>query len=142
MIYNTFASFKTTHLKNITNIGILAHVDAGKTSLTENFLFLSGAIKNPGSVDLGSSVTDSMELEKERGISIRSASVSFTWKNLQINLIDTPGHTDFSSEVERALSVLDGAILLVSAVEGVQAHTITLWEGIKKREIPCLLFLK
>ncbi|MFC2106771.1 GTP-binding protein [Bacteroidota bacterium] len=129
------------NLKGIINIGILAHVDAGKTSITENFLFHSRAIKSMGNVDQGSSVTDSMELEKERGISIRSASVSFKWKDHTINLIDTPGHTDFSSEVERALSVLDGAILLISTVEGVQAHTLTLWEGIKNAGIPCLFFI-
>lgn len=128
-------------MKGIKNIGILAHVDAGKTTITENFLFLANAIKSLGSVDQGSSVTDSMSLEKERGISIRSASVSFIWKDYTINLIDTPGHTDFSAEVERALAVLDGVILVISAVEGVQAHTITLWEGIKNSGIPCLIFV-
>lgn len=128
-------------MKGIKNIGILAHVDAGKTTITENFLFLTNAIKSLGSVDQGSSVTDSMSLEKERGISIRSASVSFTWKDYTINMIDTPGHTDFSAEVERALAVLDGVILVISAAEGVQAHTITLWEGIKQSGIPCLFFI-
>lgn len=128
-------------MKGIKNIGILAHVDAGKTTITENFLYLSNAIKSLGSVDQGSSITDSMALEKERGISIRSASVSFSWQDYTINLIDTPGHTDFSAEVERALSVLDGVILVISAVEGVQSHTITLWEGIKQAGIPCLFFI-
>lgn len=128
-------------MKGIKNIGILAHVDAGKTTITENFLYLSNAIKSMGSVDQGSSVTDSMTLEKERGISIKSGSVSFNWKDYTINLIDTPGHTDFSAEVERALAVLDGVILVISAVEGVQSHTITLWEGIKQAGIPCLFFI-
>ena len=86
----------------------MAHVDAGKTTITENFLYLSNAINSLGSVDQGSSVTDSMTLEKERGISIKSASVSFNWKDYTINLIDTPGHTDFSAEVERARGELLG----------------------------------
>jgi len=128
-------------VKGIKNIGILAHVDAGKTTITENFLYLSNAIKSMGSVDQGSSVTDSMALEKERGISIKSASVSFNWIDYTINLIDTPGHTDFSAEVERALAVLDGVILVVSAAEGVQSHTITLWDGIKQAGIPCIFFI-
>ena len=123
-------------MKGIINIGILAHVDAGKTTITENFLFISNAINDLGSVNQGSSVSDSMSLEKERGISIRSSSISFLWKNYTINLIDTPGHTDFSAEVERALVVLDGVILVISAVEGVQSHTITLWEGIKQSGTP------
>lgn len=128
-------------MKQIKNIGILAHVDAGKTTITENFLYLANAIKAKGSVDAGSSISDSMSLEKERGISIRNASVSFQWKGCTINLIDTPGHADFSAEVERALSVLDGVILVVSAVEGVQAHTITLWESIKQIGTPCIVFI-
>ncbi len=128
-------------MKGIKNIGILAHVDAGKTTITENFLYLSDAIKAMGSVNHGSSVSDSMALEKERGISIQSVSVSFSWKDFTVNLIDTPGHTDFSAEVERALAVMDGVILVISAVEGVQSHTITLWEGIKKSGIPCLFFI-
>jgi len=128
-------------LKKIKNIGILAHVDAGKTTITEHFLFLSGAIKSIGNVDKGSSVSDSMALEKERGISIRSTGVSFDWQDHQINLIDTPGHADFSAEVERSLAVMDGVILVISAVEGVQSHTITLWEAIKKRGLPCLFFI-
>ena len=127
--------------RKIKNIGILAHVDAGKTTITENFLFLSKAIKNKGNVDNGTSITDSMDLEKQRGISIRSTSVSFNWKDYTINLIDTPGHSDFSAEVERALAVLDGVVLVVSAVEGVQSHTITLWYAIKQMGILCLIFI-
>jgi len=123
------------------NIGILAHVDAGKTTLTEHFLYNSGAIRTLGSVDKGSTNTDSLTLEKERGISIKAATTSFEWKNTKINLIDTPGHVDFSSEVERALCVVDAVILVVSAVEGVQAHTINIWESLQELQIPTLIFI-
>jgi len=123
------------------NIGILAHVDAGKTTLTEHFLYNSGAIRTLGSVDKGSTNTDSLTLEKERGITIKAASTSFVWKNNKINLIDTPGHVDFSSEVERALCVIDAAVLVVSAVEGVQSHTINIWESLRKLNIPTLIFI-
>ncbi len=128
-------------MKRIKNIGILAHVDAGKTTITENFLYVSNAIKAKGSVDQGSSISDSMWLEKERGISIRNSSVTFNWHASTINLIDTPGHADFSAEVERALAALDGVVLVISAVEGVQSHTITLWESIKQMGTPCLIFI-
>ncbi|NOX46313.1 MAG: TetM/TetW/TetO/TetS family tetracycline resistance ribosomal protection protein [Chlorobi bacterium] len=127
--------------KKIKNIGILAHVDAGKTTLTESFLFLANAIKQKGNVDRGSAVTDNLDVEKERGISVRAASASFFWKDYQINLIDTPGHADFSAEVERTLSVMDGAILIISAAEGVQAHTYTLWEALKNMNIPVIIFI-
>ncbi|PWJ41811.1 GTP-binding protein [Sediminitomix flava] len=127
--------------KNIRNIGILAHVDAGKTTLTENFLYHSGAVKQLGSVDQGTAKTDSLAIEKERGISVKAAFTSFEWKNTQINLIDTPGHIDFSSEVERTIRALDGAILLVSAVEGIQAHTETIWEALKAQKIPTLIWI-
>ena len=123
------------------NIGILAHVDAGKTTLTEKMLELSGRIKSAGSVDKGTSVTDSLEVEKERGISVRSASVSLNWKGKTINIIDTPGHIDFSSEVDRTLLALDFAVLVISAVEGVQAHTENLWSALEKLEIPALIFI-
>lgn len=128
-------------MAQIYNIGVLAHVDAGKTTITENLLFLSGAIRNMGSVDKGSAITDSLSIEQQRGISVRSATVSFHWKDQQINLIDTPGHADFSAEVERVLRVLDGAILVVSAVEGVQAHTFSLWEALRDLEIPTIIFV-
>ena len=126
---------------NIRNIGILAHVDAGKTTLTEQMLYLSGAINKKGSVDKGTSHTDFLDIERQRGISIQSAHTSFIWNNIKINLIDTPGHTDFTSEVERILPALDGAILVISAAEGVQAHTESLWKALKDRQIPCLLFI-
>lgn len=123
------------------NIGILAHVDAGKTTLTEHFLYNSGAIRTLGSVDKGSTSTDSLDLEKERGISIKAAVTSFEWKGTKINLIDTPGHVDFSSEVERALCVVDAVILVVSAVEGVQAHTLNIWDSLQDLQIPTLIYV-
>lgn len=127
-------------LKKIT-IGILAHVDAGKTSLTECLLHTSGATKSRGSVDKGSAITDGLAMEKSRGISIKTATVDFVWKDTQINIVDTPGHIDFSAEVDRAFSVLDLVILVVSAVEGVQAHTLNLWESIRERQLPVLVFM-
>lgn len=127
--------------ESIRNIGILAHVDAGKTSVTENFLYIGGKIKTPGSVDNGTAQTDFLDIERERGISIKSAFTTFEWKNTQINLVDTPGHVDFSSETERVLRIIDGAILIVSAVEGVQAHTETLWLALKERNIPVIFFI-
>ncbi len=123
------------------NIGVFAHVDAGKTTLTEHFLYNSGAIRTLGSVDKGSTSTDSMDLEKERGISIKAAMTSFKWKNTKINLIDTPGHVDFSSEVERVLCVVDAAILVISAVEGVQAHTLNIWDSLQELQIPTIIFI-
>ncbi|MCO6007231.1 TetM/TetW/TetO/TetS family tetracycline resistance ribosomal protection protein [Actinoallomurus purpureus] len=123
------------------NIGVLAHVDAGKTTLTERLLFHAGVIDEPGSVDRGTTQTDSMELERRRGITIRSAVVSFTIDDLKVNLIDTPGHSDFISEVERAVRVLDGAVLVVSAVEGVQAQTRVLMRVLTRLRIPTLIFV-
>jgi ribosomal protection tetracycline resistance protein len=124
------------------NLGILAHVDAGKTSLTERLLFTAGVIDEPGSVDAGSTRTDSMELERQRGITIKAAVVSFPiTDDVTVNLIDTPGHPDFIAEVERALSVLDGAILVVSAVEGIQAQTRVLLRALKRMRLPTLIFV-
>ncbi len=127
--------------KKILTIGILAHVDAGKTSLTECFLYTSGTTKNRGNVDKGSAITDGLAMEKSRGISIKTATVDFHWKDTHINIVDTPGHIDFSAEVDRALSVLDLVVLVVSAVEGVQAHTLNLWESIRERALPVLVFV-
>ncbi|WP_433241833.1 GTP-binding protein [Streptosporangium sp. CA-135522] len=123
------------------NIGILAHVDAGKTSLTERLLFDTGAIDRLGSVDTGSTQTDTNDIERRRGITIRSAVASFTVGALRVNLIDTPGHSDFISEVERALGVLDGAVLVLSAVEGVQAQTRVLMKTLRKMRLPTLIFV-
>ena len=123
------------------NLGILAHVDAGKTSLTERLLYAAGVIDEVGSVDDGSTQTDSLALERQRGITIKSAVVSFAIDDLTVNLIDTPGHPDFIAEVERALSVLDGAVLVVSAVEGVQAQTRVLMRTLQRLRIPTLIFV-
>jgi ribosomal protection tetracycline resistance protein len=123
------------------NLGILAHVDAGKTSLTERLLYNAGIIDRVGSVDSGSTQTDSMELERRRGITIQSAVVAFRLGGTTVNLIDTPGHTDFIAEVERALRVLDGAVLVVSAVEGVQAQTRVLFRTLERLGVPTLLFV-
>ena len=128
-------------LNNIRNIAILAHADAGKTTITENFLYLCGIIKKPGSVDNGTSQTDFLNVEKERGISVRSAQTLLKWNDTQINLIDTPGHVDFSSDVERVLRIIDGAVLVVSAVEGVQAHTETIWNALQTNNIPTIIFI-
>ncbi|MBK7214028.1 MAG: GTP-binding protein [Bacteroidales bacterium] len=123
--------------RQIRNIAILAHADAGKTSITEQMLYLGGVVKKPGSVDEGTTQTDFLPVEKQRGISIRSALVAFKWKDIFINLVDTPGHVDFSADVQRSLRAVDGAILVISAVEGVQAHTESLWNVLKQAKIPC-----
>jgi ribosomal protection tetracycline resistance protein len=123
------------------NLGILAHVDAGKTSLTERLLFAAGVIDEIGSVDRGSTQTDTLALERQRGITIKSAVVSFGIGDLTVNLIDTPGHPDFIAEVERVLSVLDGAVLVISAVEGVQAQTRLLMRTLRRLGIPVLIFV-
>jgi ribosomal protection tetracycline resistance protein len=123
------------------NLGILAHVDAGKTSLTERLLFAAGIIDEIGSVDDGSTQTDSLALERQRGITIKSAVVSFTVADVTVNLIDTPGHPDFIAEVERVLGVLDGAVLVVSAVEGVQAQTRVLMRTLQRLRIPVIFFV-
>ncbi|MBM3278123.1 MAG: TetM/TetW/TetO/TetS family tetracycline resistance ribosomal protection protein [Candidatus Handelsmanbacteria bacterium] len=127
--------------RRIRNLGILAHVDAGKTTLTEDLLFLSGSLRALGSVDKGTSLSDGLEVERKRGISVRASTLSCAWQGVQINLIDTPGHVDFSSEVERALRVLDGAVLVLSAVEGLQAQTEPLWNALAARKIPVLVFI-
>lgn len=123
------------------NIGIVAHVDAGKTSLTERILFETNVIKEIGRVDSGSTQTDSMELERQRGITIKASVVSFFIDDVKVNVIDTPGHADFIAEVERSFRVLDGAILVISAVEGVQAQTKILMRTLQKLNIPTILFV-
>ena len=123
------------------NLGILAHVDAGKTTLTERLLFTSGVIEQPGSVDAGTTLTDSLPLERRRGITIKSAVASFPIADVDVNLIDTPGHPDFIAEVDRVLSVLDGVVLVVSAVEGVQPQTRILMRSLERLRIPALLFV-
>ena len=123
------------------NIGIVAHVDAGKTTLTEQLLFAAGATRKAGNVDDGTTATDSLSVERERGISVRLATETFYWHEHQINLIDTPGHVDFSAEVERSLRALDCAILVISAVEGVQANTSNIFEALQNLQIPTLIFI-
>jgi ribosomal protection tetracycline resistance protein len=123
------------------NLGILAHVDAGKTTLTERLLYAAGVIDEIGSVDAGTTQTDSLALEQQRGITIKSAVVSFPVKDVTVNLIDTPGHPDFIAEVERALSVLDGAVLVISAVEGVQPQTHILMRALQRLRVPTLMFV-
>ncbi len=123
------------------NLGILAHVDAGKTSLTERLLYETHVIDAIGSVDDGTTQTDTLDLERRRGITIKSAVVSFVVDDVTVNLIDTPGHPDFIAEVERVLTVLDGAVLVISAVEGVQAQTRVLLRSLQRLRIPTLLFV-
>lgn len=123
------------------NIGIVAHVDAGKTSLTERILYETNVIKEIGRVDSGNTQTDSMELERQRGITIKASVVSFFIDDIKVNVIDTPGHADFIAEVERSFRVLDGAILVISAVEGVQAQTKILMRTLQKLNIPTILFV-
>lgn len=127
------------------NLGIVAHVDAGKTSLTERLLFEAGAIDAPGSVDAGTTRTDSLALERRRGITIRAAVTTFALDDgpdrLVVNLVDTPGHPDFIAEVERSLGVLDAAVLVLSSVEGVQPQTVVIWRALRRIGVPTLLFV-
>lgn len=123
------------------NIGILAHVDAGKTTITEHILHCTGVTREIGSVDKGTSGIDFMEVERKRGISVRAVTTSFEWKGHQINLIDTPGHVDFSGEVERTLTALDSAVLTISAKDGIQPHTEVILTALIKMNIPVLIFI-
>jgi ribosomal protection tetracycline resistance protein len=128
-------------MKSIRNIGIIAHVDAGKTTITEQMLFLTGELRKLGSVDAGTSAMDKLSVEKARGISVRAATIQFEYKDTIINLIDTPGHSDFVGEVERSLSVLDGAIIVLSAAEGIEAQTPLLWHFLQLLKIPTIIFI-
>ena len=129
------------NLKNLRNIGIIAHIDAGKTTVTERMLFLSGAKHRVGKVDSGTTTTDDDQEEQERGITIYSACVTFDWKDIHINLLDTPGHVDFTAEVERSLRVLDGAVVVFSAREGVEAQSETVWRQANKYNVPRIAFI-
>ena len=128
-------------IKNLRNIGIIAHIDAGKTTVTERMLFYSGFTHRLGDVDKGTTVTDSYVEEQERGITIFSACVTFPWKDYTINLIDTPGHVDFTAEVERSLRVLDGGVVVFSAREGVEAQSETVWRQADKYRVPRIAFI-
>ncbi len=123
------------------NIGIFAHVDAGKTTLSEQMLLHSGRIREAGSVDSGTAHTDDLPVERRRGISVRATCVSLEWKDTTIHMIDTPGHTDFSAEIERSFWALDAAILVIDSVQGVQPQTETLFRALREQNIPGLLFL-
>jgi ribosomal protection tetracycline resistance protein len=123
------------------NLGIVAHVDAGKTSLTERLLYEAGVIDAPGSVDAGTTRTDSMSLERRRGITIRASVTSFASGDLVVNLLDTPGHPDFIAEVERSLGVLDAAVLVLASVEGVQPQTVAIWRALRRIGVPTVLFV-
>jgi elongation factor G len=131
----------TKQLHNIRNIGIIAHIDAGKTTLTERMLYLSGAKHRVGEVDKGNTTTDDDAEEQDRGITIYAACVTFDWKDVHINLLDTPGHVDFTAEVERSLRVLDGAVVVFSAREGVEAQSETVWRQADKYQIPRIAFI-
>src|SRR5438067_117232 len=133
--------FRSRLLGRTLNLGILAHVDAGKTTLTERLLYAAGVTDAPGSVDAGTTRTDYLSLERQRGITIRAAVVSFAVGDVTVNLVDTPGHPDFIAEVERSLGVLDGVVLVVSAVEGVQPQTRILWRALERLRLPTILFL-
>src|SRR5210317_1444759 len=123
------------------NIGIIAHIDAGKTTTTERILFYTGKTHRIGSVDDGTTVTDWMEQERERGITIVSAAVTAEWKNHRINIIDTPGHIDFTAEVQRSLRVLDGGIVIFDAVQGVEPQSETVWRQADRYEVPRICFV-
>ena len=128
-------------IDKIRNIGIVAHIDAGKTTTTERILFYTGATHNMGDVDDGTTQTDFDAEEAKRGITIYSAAVSCRWKDCTINLIDTPGHVDFTAEVERSLRVLDGAVVVFSAVEGVEAQSETVWRQSDRYRVPRICFI-
>ncbi|MDR1470878.1 MAG: elongation factor G [Spirochaetaceae bacterium] len=129
------------NLKNLRNIGIMAHIDAGKTTTTERILFYTGKTHRIGEVDDGEATMDWMEQEQERGITIQSAATTAYWRGTQINLIDTPGHVDFTAEVERSLRVLDGAVAILDAVRGVEPQTETVWHQAERYRVPCIAYI-
>src|SRR5213596_1131166 len=128
-------------LEKLRNIGIIAHVDAGKTTLTERILYFAGSKHKAGDVDDGNTTTDYDPLEAEKGITIQSAAVSVDWKDHRITLIDTPGHVDFTAEVERSLRVLDGAVGVFCAVGGVEVQSETVWRQANKYKVPRVAYV-
>lgn len=127
--------------KRVLTLGIFAHANAGKTTITEHLLYHTNVIDHIGRVDTGNTVTDNMKVEKERGITVRDSIVSFELDDKTIQLIDTPGHVDFSAEVERAINVLDGAVLVISGVEGLEAQTYTIWRALQEKKVPVIIFI-
>lgn len=123
------------------NIGIVAHIDAGKTTMTERFINKTGLTKRVGSVDVGDTIMDYLPEERERGITISSAAITLPWKGHRLNLIDTPGHVDFTVEVERSLRVMDGAVVILDASKGIQAQTLTVWRQARENGLKCIIFL-
>ncbi|XP_032521340.2 ribosome-releasing factor 2, mitochondrial [Danaus plexippus] len=140
-LYSTEKIKEKNSIDKIRNIGILAHIDAGKTTTTERMLFYSGTIRSMGEVHHGNTVTDYMEQERQRGITITSAAVSFPWRDHQINLIDTPGHIDFTMEVELSLAVLDGAVVVLDGSAGVEAQTLTVWRQASGYKLPRIVYV-
>src|SRR5512141_1559856 len=132
---------RTVPLERIRNIGIMAHIDAGKTTVTERILYYTGRTYKIGEVHDGTAVMDWMEQEQERGITITSAATTCEWRDCQINIIDTPGHVDFTAEVERSLRVLDGAVAVFDAVAGVEPQTETVWRQANKYNVPRICFV-
>src|SRR5438105_10316804 len=132
---------KPPKLERVRNLGVVAHIDAGKTTVTERFLFYSGRIHKIGEVHEGATQMDWMPEERERGITITAAATTFTWKGHELHLIDTPGHVDFTIEVERSLRVLDGAVVVFSAVDGVEPQSETVWHQADKFSVPRLCFI-
>jgi elongation factor G len=128
-------------LDRVRNIGVVAHIDAGKTTTTERFLYYAGLTHKVGEVHDGNTVMDFRDDERERGITISAAATTFLWNDHQINLIDTPGHIDFTAEVERSLRVLDGAVVVFSGVEGVEPQSETVWHQADRYGVPRLAFI-
>src|SRR3972149_3410430 len=128
-------------LEKTRNIGIMAHIDAGKTTTTERILFYTGITHRIGEVDEGTATMDWMEQEKERGITITAAATTCLWKDYRINIIDTPGHVDFTIEVERSLRVLDGAVTIFDSVQGVEPQSETVWRQADKYHVPRIAFM-
>ena len=137
----TVKNSEQQRLEKIRNIGIMAHIDAGKTTVTERILYYCGKVHKIGEVHEGAATTDFMPQEQERGITIASAAVSVSWKGYKIGIIDTPGHVDFTIEVERSLRVLDGAIAVFSAVDGVQPQSETVWRQADRYKVPRIAFI-
>src|ERR1700726_1468831 len=132
---------RTTPLERMRNIGIAAHIDAGKTTTTERILYYTGRTHKIGEVHEGTAIMDWMEQEQGRGITITSAATTCFWREIQINIIDTPGHVDFTAEVERSLRVLDGAVAVFDAVDGVEPQSETVWRQADKYHVPRIAFI-